>query len=370
VDYAIDSWVIPSQPDVMFGKNGEIDFDVLLGATTSDTLAGPPYEMGDHPPTIQALETMLTQLIVNASKEDSKSAPQQAASIVAQYSKGMTEESLSPGPSAPPPAAAVAARMWQQINADICVVCPTKQLADDMSSSKHGGAGGPTPYLYQYAGSAPDGMAPHYDDVYELFGSPPPEGRTPSDPYDPVLSRVVQDYWGSFSAAGVPRRPPGSRQPSGVPVPPWPVYIAADMQQRLADADGSSATLNASSAAISSSSVRGGGAAVGGLEQEMYMVLAPEVQLRKGYQVTTPCEFWANNFSEAVLNHLCYETNPTPRRGNAPAPSPPTGPGGRWSGGGGLPLLHRRRGGPYQPQATSTAAAEAEAAAAPSDPSF
>eukprot|EP01047_Picozoa_sp_COSAG01_P037686 COSAG01_NODE_3011_length_6725_cov_71.575158_5_plen_79_part_00 len=34
IDYAIDGWVIPTQPYELFGTDGTIDFDVMIGTTT------------------------------------------------------------------------------------------------------------------------------------------------------------------------------------------------------------------------------------------------------------------------------------------------------------------------------------------------
>jgi hypothetical protein len=61
---------------------------------------------------------------------------------------------------------ALYAWMWQQINADVCVVCPTKYLADNITRMAH--SGGPTPYVYLYAGPTADGMAPHYSSTCHL----------------------------------------------------------------------------------------------------------------------------------------------------------------------------------------------------------
>jgi para-nitrobenzyl esterase len=299
VDYAIDNWVIPTQPYELFGADGRIGFDIMIGATTADTLAGPPYFRGTQPQTINSLRTMLTQLIAKVTK-DPTTAKHQADLIIAQYShphdhdqqqSQRAEQEQGGLPPSPPSPASV--RMWEQINADVCVICPTKQLADDMSTSEHT-QGGPTPYVYQYAGAAAGGMAPHYSDTYMLFGQTSPRGG--SEPFDPQLSATIQQYWGSFAAHGAPQRLPGASQPNGEPVPVWPVYFATNGSSKAGGGGG------------------GGGGVMG--RNQLFMKLAPDVSLHSGYEVTTPCAFWGGNgnFTKTIQEHLCYETNPTPRR--------------------------------------------------------
>ena len=121
IDYASDGWVIPSQPSELYSKDGPtIEFDVMLGATTQDTLAAPPWDLGKRPKTLTELRTMLTNITKSAATTER---------IVKTYANRSS------------------AAAWMQISSDVCSVCPTLWLADDISTSAHGG--GPTPYLYQ-----------------------------------------------------------------------------------------------------------------------------------------------------------------------------------------------------------------------------
>ena len=120
------------------------------------------------------------------------------------------------------------------------------------------------------------------------------------------LEQVLQDYWGSFAARGVPRRPKGTIQPiSGGAVPEWPVYKAPS------NVSGTLPDQPRKLCIVPLTCIRMRAMATEGAYE--YMVLAPEVSIQAGYYVTTPCAFW-DNFSVAVKEHLCYETNPTPRR--------------------------------------------------------
>ena len=85
----------------------------MLGATTEDTLAAPPWNLGEIPTSQKALTALLTNITRNASITEM---------IVGEY------KAAYPAPSS----------MWLQISSDVCSVCPTKWLADDMALSSHG----------------------------------------------------------------------------------------------------------------------------------------------------------------------------------------------------------------------------------------
>ena len=84
-----------------------------------DTLAAPPWDLGKRPKTLTELRTMLTNITKSAATTER---------IVRTYANRTS------------------AAAWMQISSDVCSVCPTLWLADDISTSAHGG--GPTPYLY------------------------------------------------------------------------------------------------------------------------------------------------------------------------------------------------------------------------------
>lgn len=245
IDYSVDGWVIPSLPAELYSKDGIVEFDVMLGATSQDTLAAPPWDLGKRP----SSQKMLAELLANITKNVSI-----AKQILATYDAFST-------PSA----------KWLQISSDVCSVCPTKWLADDMALSSHDG--GPTPYLYQYLGPEPSALASHGAEVSEIFGTQTPNNRFP---FSLQLSTLIQEYWGSFASEGVPTS--ASAAANGAPV--WAVYRGA-----------------AASQAVSNSTVQ---------------LLAPLVTSADATKLFSRCSFWMTVTKAPMRRNICYETNPIP----------------------------------------------------------
>lgn len=245
IDYSVDGWVIPSLPSELYSKGGIIEFDVMLGATTLDTLAAPPWNLGVRPSSQKDLTKMLTNITRNVSL---------TKSILSQYDEFST-------PSA----------KWLQISSDVCSVCPTKWLADDMALSSH--AGGPTPYLYQYLGPEPSGLAAHGAEVSEIFGTATPHGRFP---FSQQISIAIQEYWGSFAATGAPVSAFASA--NGAPV--WPVYLGA--------------------------------ATVPNTPNDTFQLLAPMIESATANERFSQCSFWNSETQAMLRRSICYETNPIP----------------------------------------------------------
>lgn len=244
IDYSVDGWVIPSLPAELYSKDGIVEFDVMLGATTQDTLAAPPWNLGKRPSSQQELVGLLENITKNVTI---------AEEVLAKYDAFST-------PSA----------KWLQISSDVCSVCPTKWLADDMALSSH--AGGPTPYLYQFLGPEPSELASHGAEVSEIFGTQTLDGRFP---FSPQLSVAIQEYWGAFGRDGVP----SSVSAAANGAPTWPVYH---------------------------------GATTPGAPNYSVQLLAPTVTSADAAARFSQCSFW-NTVTEATMRRkICYETNPIP----------------------------------------------------------
>eukprot|EP01052_Picozoa_sp_SAG31_P027182 SAG31_NODE_2522_length_5565_cov_5.101903_3_plen_229_part_00 len=99
IDYSVDGWVLPSDPMDLYSKDGAVDYDVMLGASTLDTLAAPPFDSGYKPKNATDLRRLLS-IFVGAGN---------ASRIWRQYqhSRPTIEE------------------IWFQISADVCAVCQT-----------------------------------------------------------------------------------------------------------------------------------------------------------------------------------------------------------------------------------------------------
>jgi hypothetical protein len=217
----------------------------MLGATTQDTLAAPPWNLGKRPSSQKDLAELLANITKNASI---------ANQVLAKYDEFST-------PSA----------KWLQISSDVCSVCPTKWLADDMALSSHDG--GPTPYLYQYLGPEPSALASHGAEVSEIFGTQTPDDRFP---FSPQLSAVIQEYWGSFARDGVPMSV--SAAANGAPT--WAVYRGAT--------------------------------APGAASNDTVQLLAPLVTSVDAAKRFSRCSFWTTVTEAPMRRKICYETNPIP----------------------------------------------------------
>jgi para-nitrobenzyl esterase len=244
VDYSVDGWVIPSPPSELYSKGGTIEFDVMLGATTEDTLAAPPWNLGVLPSSQKDLKGLLTNITKNATTTEQ---------ILTQYQ----------------PFSSASAK-WLQISSDVCSVCPTKWLADDMALSSHDG--GPTPYLYQYSGPDPSALASHGAEVSEIFGIKAAHGRFP---FSPELSIMIQEYWGSFAKDGAPASP--SAAANGAPM--WPIYHVASRPAAPNDT---------------------------------VLMLAPFVTTADAAAKFSRCSFWEKTTEAMLRRRICYETNPIP----------------------------------------------------------
>eukprot|EP00300_Choanocystis_sp_HF-7_P007128 c15105_g1_i2.p1 GENE.c15105_g1_i2~~c15105_g1_i2.p1 ORF type:complete len:261 (+),score=55.47 c15105_g1_i2:935-1717(+) len=81
------------------------------------------------------------------------------------------------------------------INADLCVYCPTRDLAEILST------GQPTyAYLYGYRPTFLD-LAVHASELPNVFGFPDPLERFP---FNQQLSDSIQNFWTNFAKTGSP----------------------------------------------------------------------------------------------------------------------------------------------------------------------
>ena len=252
--------MLPTSPSELYHRGGSVSYGVLLGTTTEDTLAGPPWNLGKVPASMPELQSFLKTIISQVPQGSGLPPLEAAAKILAAYTD----------PRLPPPlgaaANASAAAVWQQINSDVCAVCPTRKLAAELSKTHVGdGTSRQTlPFLYQYAGSSPSGLADHGSTSAAVFGSRS-GARGAETPCSPALSAAVGEFWTTFAAGGVP---------SAKAMPAWPGYRpAAALAGPQSGAD--------------------------------FMRLGEAVTLRHGYKVSVSCDVW-ENFTEAVRNALCY----------------------------------------------------------------
>ncbi|GMH78607.1 hypothetical protein TL16_g07871 [Triparma laevis f. inornata] len=94
---------------------------------------------------------------------------------------------------------------WQQMNADLCVICPTRTLANMLTSGVNEGR---KVYQYSYNGAGDDGRASHAAELCELFVDYETEGvectSIMAQEFDMDLAGIMQSYWSSFAEGGVP----------------------------------------------------------------------------------------------------------------------------------------------------------------------
>jgi carboxylesterase type B len=94
-----------------------------------------------------------------------------------------------------------ATEAYQQVSADICVVCPTRTVVEELAEHI-------PVYQYLYAGGTADGRASHASELCALFVDDATHGQTCADimmqDVTPDIEPVLQGYWGSFAAGGKP----------------------------------------------------------------------------------------------------------------------------------------------------------------------
>lgn len=94
---------------------------------------------------------------------------------------------------------------WQQLNADLCVICPTQNMAKLLTSGANAGR---SVFTYSYCGAGDSQRASHAAELCELFVDYETGGKECTSimmqDFDMDLAVTMMSYWTSFASSGVP----------------------------------------------------------------------------------------------------------------------------------------------------------------------
>ncbi|GMI00624.1 hypothetical protein TrVE_jg13287 [Triparma verrucosa] len=94
---------------------------------------------------------------------------------------------------------------WQQLNADLCVICPTQSMATMLTTGLNSGR---VLFNYNYQGACDSLRASHAAELCELFVDYETDGAECTEimmqDFDMDLADTMQAYWSSFAKGGVP----------------------------------------------------------------------------------------------------------------------------------------------------------------------
>jgi para-nitrobenzyl esterase len=179
-----DDYLFTNELPITRISNGDInlpsDGSLISGCNTVDTLTMEPWDLIDGtavPDTVDELEAAVKAMF-----------PGHEEAVLSQYD---VEAKFSGN----------ATHAFQQINADICVICPTKALNEVFSAHV------PT-YSYQFAGVSDDGRASHGSELCFLFVDVETNGELCSaimmQNFDEGVADTMQSYWSSFAKTNAP----------------------------------------------------------------------------------------------------------------------------------------------------------------------
>ena len=177
--------------------DGEVNVDpedgIIIGSNTVDTLIMTPWDVFGNvslPVTMDQYHNGVNKILPSSTAAKALSGPYDAAK-------------WNDDP----------AQAWQQLNADLCVVCPTQNMANLLTSGPNSGR---SVFAYSYGGAGDSHRASHAAELCELFVDYETEGQECTSimmqSFDMDLAITMMEYWSSFATGGVPTPKQGDPQ--------------------------------------------------------------------------------------------------------------------------------------------------------------
>lgn len=182
---SLDEYIYPLAPQILLENNLKIPTDghVIVGSNSLDSLFTSPFYSGPFPET-----------------------PDQYIALVKNFFGNGTDEILQIYPAS----GSISPRVtFQKMNADLCVICPTRKLAKLLQTKMY------QLFLYQFGFNPIEGeyrnLSSHFGEVPLVLGYP-----FQGFPFDATLSEKMTGYWASFAISGIP-----NSNTTGVFWPDW-----------------------------------------------------------------------------------------------------------------------------------------------------